>query len=472
MVDHPDAENVVVFINLSLFWYAEGNFQRAIMFLGFATNIAWLLGMSAGQRDNESTLQAEIRRRRFWSCYLTSSFLSGARLLRVPGDRTSSTLLPCSEADFASGGPVKICCTLRCTQVHLHDSIYAELIRAMGLWSDVISFIDPRNAERPETKISQLYSLDSRITVALALVVNGPLGISPSTIAANVEASSLLNRIMLHIIHHQCLCALHASVVPSFSGRAASNVEVASMSPNARQLSAQKALAHANDISDLLAAALALSDWRQDTMPSFVAYAAYSACAIQSPFLWCKTTSIRHQTVRAILANLHVIKVVGNHWASIRLLGRFAWCIYQAHASRPVHLEDLPSRVDASSLCEPICIGPRTRTSILSNNTFVFNDDGSAAKGPADVEEDDSATSTGHFRGDDLEVVIARVANNVPAPLVVANVDLLSPFSDEALFGGAFSGEDFNSETIGASDLDMELDEWIMNLTSQGTDAT
>ncbi|KAK4891549.1 hypothetical protein LTR27_009880 [Elasticomyces elasticus] len=341
----------------------------------------------------------------------------------------------------------------------------------MGLWSDVISFIDPRNAERPETQITQLYSLDSRITVALALVVNGPLGISPSTLAANVVASSLPNRLLLHIIYHQCLCALHASVVPLFSGRAASNVEAASMSPNARQLSAQKALAHANGISDLLAAAPALSGWRQDTMPSFVAYAAYCACAIQSPFLWCVKPTIRHQTVQAVLANLQVIKVIGNHWASVRLLGRFAWCIYQAHASRPVHLEDLPSKVDASRLCVPISIGPRTRTSILSNNTSVFNDDGSAAKGPADVEEDDSATSTGHFRSDDLEVVIARVANNVPAPLVAANVDLLSPFSDEALFGGAFSGEDFNSETIGASDLDMELDEWIRNLTSEGTKA-
>ncbi|KAK3658805.1 hypothetical protein LTR56_001676 [Elasticomyces elasticus] len=109
--------------------------------------------------------------------------------------------------------------------------------------------------------------------------------------------------------------------------------------------------------------------------------------------------------------------------------------------------------------------------SILSNNTFVFNDDGSAAKVPADAEEDESAMSTGHVRNDDLEIGVVRDANKVPIPRVATNVDLLSPFSDEALFGGAFSGEDFNPDVVGASDLDMELDEWIRSLTSEGTEA-
>jgi hypothetical protein len=99
--------------------------------------------------------------------------------------------------------------------------------------------------------------------------------IAPAEMPSNIIPSLLL----VHIIYHSCLCALHTSIVPLFSWSISDGA-----SPYARQLSAQSALQHANAISSLLGAAreVQLDPAR---MLSFIGYAAYCACAVQIPFL-------------------------------------------------------------------------------------------------------------------------------------------------------------------------------------------
>jgi hypothetical protein len=120
--------------------------------------------------------------------------------------------------------------------------------------------------------------------------------------------------LLVHIIYHSCLCALQSSIVPLFSCSTSDGA-----SPYARQLSAQSALQHANAISSLLGAAreVQLDPAR---MPSFIGYAAYCACAVQIPFLWCSKPEIKQRAHANLLTNLSGIQGIGKHWKFIELL--------------------------------------------------------------------------------------------------------------------------------------------------------
>lgn len=98
---------------------------------------------------------------------------------------------------------------------------------------------------------------------------------------AAVPVQDLPKLLLLQVIYNQCLCSLHSSIVPLFSWSHCEGVFA-----HEQQLSAQTAFEHANSVSKLQHAPLEL-DWNARRMPSFVGYAAYSACAIQAPFLWC-----------------------------------------------------------------------------------------------------------------------------------------------------------------------------------------
>jgi hypothetical protein len=86
-------------------------------------------------------------------------------------------------------------------------------------------------------------------------------------------------------------------------------------------LSAQTAFEHAKSVSALLHAALEL-DFDCRKMPSFIVYAAYSSCAILTPFLWCSKPDVRHRAVSSILANLKTLQILGKHWAFLEVLVR------------------------------------------------------------------------------------------------------------------------------------------------------
>lgn len=219
--------------------------------------------------------------------------------------------LPCSEAEFQLPDPPPG--IVLKSNAHT-ESIFAELVRAMALWSLVVILIKRADWTLAE-RLVEIQKLDGRIHEAWS-ALDAVFHLDVANIAA-VPRDDLPRLLLLHIIYHQCFCSLHSSIVPLFSLGTYEGFSYA------QQLSAQIAFEHANSVSALLHEALDL-DWDAARMPSFIGYAAYCACAIQTPFLWCLQPDVKRGAARSILANLKTLQVLGQHWAFLKLLVRLA----------------------------------------------------------------------------------------------------------------------------------------------------
>lgn len=220
--------------------------------------------------------------------------------------------LPCSEYEFRLDNP-KAGVLLKSTESS--QSIYAELVRAMALWSAVVVLIKQTGSSLA-SRLVEIQTLDGRIHEAWSRL-DGCFHLD-CTNMASVSPHDLPRLLLLHVIYHQCFCSLHSSIVPLFSWSACDGVF-----SYAQQLSAQTAFNHANSVSALLQAALNL-DWDSRMMPSFIGYAAYCACAIQTPFLWCSHPEVKQYAVCNILANLKTLQILGSHWAFLKVLVRLS----------------------------------------------------------------------------------------------------------------------------------------------------
>lgn len=278
---------------------------------GCASNTAWVLGVPHEEKRNESILTSEMRRRRFWACYLQCSFQADSLFPKVPTEGMLNTSLPCSESEFQLGNP-RSRITLKTPEST--QSIYAELVRAMALWSSVVVLIKQTGLSLA-SRLAEIQILDGRVHEAWSKL-DSSFDLDCAMLAA-VPSHELPKLLLLHVLYHQCLCSLHSSIVPLFSWSPSEGVF-----SYAQQLSAQTAFEHANSVSRLLHAALEL-DWDCRRMPSFIGYAAYSACAIQTPFLWCSQPNVKQRAVSNALANLKTLQILGKHWAFLDVLVRF-----------------------------------------------------------------------------------------------------------------------------------------------------
>lgn len=329
--ENPCHDNIVVFINLALYWYGAGQFQRTSVHAGKICNIpasrsgsspryssliacashtAWILGNPPNRRGNGNSFEVEIRRRRFWGCYLLCAFQTDNLFPKLPTDAMLTMRLPCNETEFRLGTPQPGALFNSGGNTH---SIYGELVRAMALWSAIVFVVKQPNAPL-STRLIEIQTLDARIHEAW-LQVDPQFHLDAATVATT-PLSDLPNLLLLNIIYHQCWCSLHASIVPLFSWSA--SVETLAY---AHQLSAQTAFEHANAISLILEAAMNL-EWDAGRIPSFVGFASYCACAIQIPFLWCAEQGIRQRAVRNIVANLKTLQILGSYWAFLKILVR------------------------------------------------------------------------------------------------------------------------------------------------------
>ena len=108
-----------------------------------------------------------------------------------------------------------------------------------------------------------------------------------SSNVATIPKDRLSNTLLLNLVYHQSLCALHASIIPLFSWSLGGDRSWST----ARQSSAQVAFEHACKASTLMGAILSVDNSFAATH-TFVAYAAYSGCAIQIPFMWCLDAAV------------------------------------------------------------------------------------------------------------------------------------------------------------------------------------
>lgn len=129
-----------------------------------------------------------------------------------------------------------------------------------------------------------------------------------------VEKRDLPKILLVNLVYRQSLCALHSSIVPLFCWSKGDGTY-----SSARQVSAQIAFEHSCSISNLIKFVLA-TDCPISAMPLFVAYAAYSSCAIQIPFLWCSEASIKERARGNIEVNIDMIQQMSSYWKLASLL--------------------------------------------------------------------------------------------------------------------------------------------------------
>lgn len=131
-----------------------------------------------------------------------------------------------------------------------------------------------------------------------------------------ISQDTLPKILMMNIVYHQSICALHASIVPLFCWGESDDGW-----SSARQLSAQTAFEHACTVSALLEVALSTYD-RISAMPSFISFAAYSGCAIQIPFMWSSNSTLKAKTTANVRANVKMIHQIAEHWKFAEILVR------------------------------------------------------------------------------------------------------------------------------------------------------
>lgn len=102
--------------------------------IGNATLVALSLGLGNENHGKEQLLETEVRRRRFWACYLIGAHASEGNYFAVaePSSSILKLTLPWREEDFTIGIPSQPRTCLESNQSN--GGLFSELIRAMMLW--------------------------------------------------------------------------------------------------------------------------------------------------------------------------------------------------------------------------------------------------------------------------------------------------------------------------------------------------
>ncbi|KAF5530057.1 hypothetical protein FNAPI_13679 [Fusarium napiforme] len=177
---------------------------------------------------------------------------------------------------------------------------------------------------------------------------------------SSLSREDLPKIILTNLAYHQSLCALHSSIVPLFCWSKGDKTY-----SSARQLSAQVAFDHAGAISSLIIAILD-TGYPLSSMPIFVAYAAYSSCAIQIPFLWCSELSIRERAESNIDANVKMIQGMSSYWKLASLL---------VHKRNPPVVSGEPKYMDMSALVDFDVDASLAKSSILQFAGMLRSDE-------------------------------------------------------------------------------------------------
>ncbi|KAI1016866.1 hypothetical protein LB504_007077 [Fusarium proliferatum] len=358
-------DNLVTFCNLSLFWHSQGSWRISYLHKG---NACQLLHINGTGPKNGSSLEAELRRRRFWACYLFHCF-SCEKLFRFKAITDIENLpLPWSEEDFTAGTSYSAIATI--ANGVGSGSVFAELIRGLNLWSSVVSVV--RTEGNPNSRLQEIFRVENNIS---SLWNNVPVAfkLDASTVSSILRNS--LPKIMLtNLAYHQSLCALHSSIVPLFCWSRGDKTY-----SSARQLSAQVAFDHAVAISSLISTILS-TGYPLSSMPIFVAYSAYSSCAIQIPFLWCSKPSVRERAQFNIDANLKMMQGMSSYWKLASILQLYVRCVHNVHKRNPPVISGEPKYMDISALVDFDVDASLAKSSILQFAGMLRSDENGYVK--------------------------------------------------------------------------------------------
>ncbi|RBR23141.1 uncharacterized protein FIESC28_04136 [Fusarium coffeatum] len=371
-------DNIVTHCNLSLFWHSQGSWRISYLHKGNACQLLHIIG--AGQ--SAPTLESQLRRRRFWECYLMHCF-SSEKLFRfeVIAD-VESLPLPWPEDSFEAAIPPDGVATIG--DGADTGSVFAELIRGLHLWCSVVSVVRWKDTDL-STRIQQIFKTESEITTWWQRVPDN-FRLDAST-ALTTDQNSLPIILLTNLIYHQSLCVLHSSIVPLFCWSKGDNAY-----SSARHLSAQIAYEHACTISSLVRA-VSNSGCPFSSMPIFVAYAAYSSCAVQIPFLWCSQPGVKAQAQLNVQANMNMIQEMSSYWKLASLLQVYARCIHDVHKRNPPTISNEPKHADISAFVKFGVDADLAKASILEFTGILRADNGGYVK-PGEESHDLTINST------------------------------------------------------------------------------
>ncbi|KAI0390890.1 hypothetical protein F5Y17DRAFT_442748 [Xylariaceae sp. FL0594] len=399
-VENMAQENIVTFMNLALFWHSMGFWRRAYLHKGTAFLLPDILGLGPKAVQGANSLEAEVRRRYFWACYVMHAHTAEKSPRFEPRGSVLTLPLPWSDEDFSEG----VCRrpqipSLSSPGGESDGSLYACLIRATTFWSSVaclLKFSDPSLHSR----VPAILSLEERLQNWWQESVPSELKLNPhSGNAVSCIPRSVLHRVLhLNSLYHQTLCSLHASIVPLFSGVPGGGWA------SVRQMSAQRAFEHAGQMSALIAAVLNADDEtrgegrarrRTSLVPMFMGYAAYCGCAVQIPFMWCANPEVRVRVHANVRANTKLLQVMGGDWKFASMLNICVHYLYAMHRKSAVVLDDEPKNISRDKLA---CLNrevANTRASIFEYLHMLRNDEGGYGS-PTSPDEEEGSSSVGN----------------------------------------------------------------------------
>ncbi|KAF5686683.1 hypothetical protein FDENT_5686 [Fusarium denticulatum] len=371
-------DNLVTFCNLSLFWHSQGSWRISYLHKG---NACQLLHINGTGPKNASSLEAELRRRQFWTCYLFHCF-SCEKLFKFEAIADIENLpLPWPEEHFTVGTSRSVVATI--ANGVCSGSIFAELIRGLNLWSSVVSVV--RSEGDLNSRLQEIFSVENNISSWWNHVpVAFKLDASP---LSNISRKYLPKIILTNLAYHQSLCALHSSIIPLFCWSRGDRAY-----SSARQLSAQVAFDHAVAISSLISAILNTGH-PLSSMPIFAAYAAYSSCAIQIPFLWCSEPSVKERAQSNIDNNVKMIQGMASYWKLASLLQLYVRCLHNVHKRNPPVIAGEPKYLNVSILTDFDVDASLAKSSILQFAGMLRSDENGYVK--AGDETSDPTISEG-----------------------------------------------------------------------------
>jgi hypothetical protein len=163
-----------------------------------------------------------------------------------------------------------------------------------------------------DERINRMHQLDAKVRDWWARVPPS-LCLDADTLACT-QSALIPKLLLINAAYHQCLCALHSSVVPLFSWGPSTSAPAFT-----RQISAQIAYDSSCAITQLLDLASVRGEDVSD-YPSFIGFAAYCSFAVQAPFKWCLDPTVRERAERMGTANMNVVSKMARYWRSIALL--------------------------------------------------------------------------------------------------------------------------------------------------------
>ncbi|KAF5536616.1 hypothetical protein FMEXI_10215 [Fusarium mexicanum] len=249
-------------------------------------------------------------------------------------------------------------------QLGLHAE-QSRRLRMESARSSVVSVV--RCEDDLNSRLQEIFRVENNIS---SWWNNVPLTfkLDVSTVS-NILQKDLPKIILTNLVYHQSLCALHSSIVPLFCWSKGDKTY-----SSARQLSAQVAFDHATAISSLISAILNTGH-PLSSMPIFVAYAAYSSCAIQIPFLWCSEPSVRERAQSNIDNNVKMIQGMSNYWKLASLLQLYVRCLHDVHKRNPPVIAGEPRYMDISALIDFDVDASLAKSSILQFGGMLRSDE-------------------------------------------------------------------------------------------------